>query len=164
MLELDAASAPGEAESATVRGCFGRSITGSERGEQPARGERLVKKSVHVIALGHIVAMGFRAADDDGNLRQPCVCLSGAEKRPAIHDRHREVEQHNARDVAMPMQPFEGLLAISGGIDHEAFVGEHPREKLAEICVVVDDEDHPVWGAHVGKVGLNGRTCRKSVR
>ena len=62
-----------------------------------------------------------------------------AAELPAVHHRHHQVEQDDAR-VDARRQPFERLLAVRGDFDLEAFELEKAAQHVPRINVVFDDE------------------------
>jgi len=94
------------------------------------------------------VAVG--GEDDDGDFGDfGAFLLFGAEE-PAVHDGHHEVEEDEVWRFG-GVELVEGFLAVACGDDVVAFFFEDLGDCVADVWVVLDDEDDAfgLLGGHV---------------
>ena len=102
--------------------------------------------------LGVDPARGIRAGGGDhgdGNAAQGRVAELLRAKRGAVHHGHHEIQEDQTGMRSGP-QECQRLLTIGDTDGSVAFVAEEPAEHLADVGIVIDDQDEArhtgLWG------------------
>src|SRR2546426_10065079 len=123
--------------------------------------ERFLDAAGGAEAGGPLLRARMRRHDHDRDRRQGRIAqLLRPELLPA-HHRHHEVEQ-DERGRRHGLQPLERLLAVRGTDDPMAFILEDRDQRIAQIEIVLDDEDGR--GAIVHLVGHGVPFSSRSIR
>src|SRR5512132_4294715 len=110
--------------------------------EERAQVDRLLDDASN----GQPVRLLLESRDD--NDRDGLVSLApgdGNGELPAVHAGHHQVEQDQAR-FPDPVQHFEALLAVGGGVDLVALELQRQLESLPDPILILDDEH--AFGLH----------------
>src|SRR5438132_147932 len=111
-----------------------------------SRSKRSVSVEKPVAAAGGaeapspVLRAGVRGHDHDRDRRQGRIAQLLRPELLPVHHRHHEVEQ-DERGRRHGVQPIERLLAVRGADDPMTLVFEDRDERVAQVEVVLDDED-----------------------
>jgi hypothetical protein len=89
--------------------------------------------------FGHVRPV--RREKHDGDARESRIRELRGPEREAVHHRHSQVEQDEPRTNAAPKDP-ERLPTILGGDGRVAVALKQHHGGVADVAIVVDDEDH----------------------
>src|SRR5882724_1018165 len=82
-----------------------------------------------------------RRDDDDLGLGEAPVGLQVLDDLPSVHDRHEQIEEHDANVVAHRRERVEGLAAVDGRTHLVALELEQIAERVPRLLLVLDDQD-----------------------
>jgi hypothetical protein len=85
------------------------------------------------------VLRGYSGQDDDGNRAQSGVGPLVGQERPPIHARHHHIEEDDARRIRVRF--IERNQTVGGHVRFEAFARQQLRHHLAEIGIIVDNQN-----------------------
>ena len=110
-----------------------------DRRQEPIEIDRLRKPAVGS-NRGNVLARTGGRDDDDRNRREPGIACLALAEFPAVHHRHHQVEDDDAR-LAGFIERVERQLAVRGGAHVETLELQEPPEHFAGVAVVFDDHD-----------------------
>ena len=104
---------------------------------QPVPLHRLLQIIAGTKRIGQILLVQNRA-HDDGNIGQLRLPFQRPQHRPAVHARHRDIQDNHMR-AQRPCQ-FEAGAAIDGAFDAEPLLFKEARQQVPCCGIVIDDQ------------------------
>jgi hypothetical protein len=110
------------------------------RREERLERHRLAKRPCKAQRLGRDDRARIGRQHDDGDVCELGVVEQLGPELHAVHPRHHEVEQDDARSLDAGAEPVQRVLAVCGRDHAVALRLQRVREDVADVAIIVDDE------------------------